>query len=177
MAQKKDMAEKSNGEIRLDVGEVLRKKMPRHYKYVPRFVVNALVMSYVTLWNLNYEHFTEEGIKEEEQFLEEFTKEDKEFTKGNEEFLKEGKQFLKKRKEFLKAQRGIYKIILLNPHSTIAQMSEKLNLSDRQIRKYIRRLTTMNLIAREGGRKIGIWRIIDKDYESIFDKYNKEEKV
>lgn len=42
MAQKKDMAEKSNGEIRLDVGEVLRKKMPRHYKYVPRFVVNAL---------------------------------------------------------------------------------------------------------------------------------------
>lgn len=56
-------------------------------------------------------------------------------------------------------------------------MSEKLNLSDRQIRKYIKRLTTMNLIAREGGRKIGIWRIIDKDYESIFDKDNKEEKV
>ncbi len=27
MAQKKDMAEKSNGEIRLDVGEVLRKKI------------------------------------------------------------------------------------------------------------------------------------------------------
>ena len=27
MAQKKDMAEKSNGEIRLDVGEVLRKNI------------------------------------------------------------------------------------------------------------------------------------------------------
>ena len=27
MAQKKDMTEKSNGEIRLDVGEVLRKKI------------------------------------------------------------------------------------------------------------------------------------------------------
>ena len=146
------------------------------YYRAPEFSSNATEF-HVTLWNLNYEHFTEEGIKEEEQFLKEFTKEDKEFTKGNEEFLKEGKQFLKKRKEFLKAQRGIYKIILLNPHSTIAQMSEKLNLSDRQIRKYIKRLTTMNLIAREGGRKIGIWRIIDKDYESIFDKDNKEEKV
>ena len=32
MAQKKDMAEKSNGEIRLDVGEVLRHKL--QYTYV-----------------------------------------------------------------------------------------------------------------------------------------------
>lgn len=36
------MTEKANGGIRLDVGEVLRRKMPRHYKYVPRFVVKGL---------------------------------------------------------------------------------------------------------------------------------------
>ncbi|MGN0213213.1 MAG: 1-acyl-sn-glycerol-3-phosphate acyltransferase [Muribaculaceae bacterium] len=36
------MTEKEIGGIRLDVGEVLRHKMPRHYRYVPRFVVKGL---------------------------------------------------------------------------------------------------------------------------------------
>ncbi|MGM9697779.1 MAG: winged helix-turn-helix transcriptional regulator [Prevotella sp.] len=63
----------------------------------------------------------------------------------------------------------MYKIILLNPHSTITQMAAQLKLSDRQIRKYIKRLTDMNLIVREGGRKTGVWQIIDKDYDSFFE--------
>lgn len=128
--------------------------------HAPEFSSNASEF-HVTLWNLNYE-----------QLLKDVTKEGKEFLKEKKEFLKEGKEFLKEeikyRKEFLKAQRGIYKIILLDPHTTIAQMAAKLNLSDRQIRKYIKRLTDMNLIVREGGRKTGIWKIKDTDYDNFF---------
>ena len=128
--------------------------------HAPEFSSNASEF-HVTLWNLNYE-----------QLLKDVTKEGKEFLKEKKEFLKEEKEFLKEkikyRKEFLKAQRGIYKIILLDPHTTIAQMAAKLNLSDRQIRKYIKRLTDMNLIVREGGRKTGIWKIKDTDYDNFF---------
>lgn len=130
----------------------------RHYERfpnyrAPEFSSNASEF-HVTLWNLNYE-----------QFLKDDTKEQKEFLKEGKEFLKEETKY---RKEFLKAQRGIYRIILLDPHATIAQMAAKLCLSDRQIRKYLKRLTEMNLIVREGGRKTGYWRIIDKDYDSFF---------
>lgn len=121
--------------------------------HAPEFSSNASEF-HVTLWNLNYE-----------QFLKDDTKEQKEFLKEGKEFLKEETKY---RKEFLKAQRGIYKIILLDPHATIAQMAAKLSLSDRQIRKYLKRLTDMNLIVREGGRKSGIWRIVDADYDSFF---------
>ena len=38
----RDMTEKANSALRLDVGEVLRHKLPRHYKYVPRFLVKGL---------------------------------------------------------------------------------------------------------------------------------------
>lgn len=48
-------------------------------------------------------------------------------------------------------------------------MAAQLKPSDRQIRKYIKRLTDMNLIVREGGRKTGVWRIIDKDYDRFFE--------
>lgn len=36
------MPQDGEKEIRLDIGEVLRQKMPRHYRYVPRFAVNLL---------------------------------------------------------------------------------------------------------------------------------------
>lgn len=114
--------------------------------HAPEFSSNASEF-HVTLWNLNYEQFLKDDTKEGKEFLKEETK---------------------YRKEFLKAQRGIYKIILLDPHATIAQMAAKLSLSDRQIRKYLKRLTDMNLIVREGGRKSGIWRIVDADYDSFF---------
>ena len=52
-------------------------------------------------------------------------------------------------------------------------MAAQLKLSDRQIRKYIKRLTDMNLIVREGGRKTGVWRLIDKDYDSFLNLNNK----
>lgn len=130
----------------------------------PYYYIGDASGFHVTLWNLNYGEFP----KEEKGF----PKEGREFLKGEKEFLKKGGAFLKKRKEFLKAQREIYKIILLNPHTTIAQMAVKMSLSDRQVRKYLHRLAEMGMIVREGGRKIGSWRIVDKDYEGFYDKNN-----
>lgn len=84
--------------------------------------------------------------------------------------LNYGKQFLKEfaneQKEFLKTQRMIYKMISSNPEVTIVEMSENMGLSHRHIRKYIKRITDLNFIVREGGRKNGIWKIIDEHYEN-----------
>ncbi|MGM9763609.1 MAG: ATP-binding protein [Candidatus Cryptobacteroides sp.] len=136
---------------------------------------------HVTLWNLNY---GKEFANEQKEFAnkdEQFANNRKEFLKGGNQFLKEGKEFLKGgkeflkggkefRKEFLKAQRMIYKLISSNPKVTIAEMSVNLGLSDRQIRKYIKRMSDLNFIVREGGRKNGIWKIIDEEYEGFFDR-------
>ena len=82
-------------------------------------------------------------------------------------FVKEPQVFAK---EFVKARRQIYSLISQNPRVTTAQMSEIMGLSTRQIQKYLKRLTELNLISREGGRKTGNWIIIDKDYEGILGK-------
>lgn len=99
---------------------------------------------HVTLWNLNYEHSL------------------KEFTKG-------GKDVTKERKEFLKARRKVYRYISEKPNITTVEMAERMGVSKRQVLKYIKRLTDMNLIVREGSRRVGIWRIIDEDYNSFFE--------
>lgn len=77
-------------------------------------------------------------------------------------------EFTKERKEFLKAQRKIYRFVSEKPNITTLEMAERMGLSKRQVLKYIKRLTDMKLIVREGGRKTGLWRIIDKDYDSFF---------
>lgn len=105
------------------------------------------------------------------EFTNEFPKGEKQFPKEGKRFPKEGKRFPKEfRKEFLSAQRGIYKLISSNPHITIVDMAEKLGVSDRQIKKYLQRLTELRLIERQGGRKTGIWKITDEDYERIFEQ-------
>ena len=109
----------------------------------PEFTSNASEF-HVTLWNLNYE-----------QFLKDVTKEPKDVTK--------------ERKDFLKAQRKIYRFVSKKPNITTTEMGERMRLTKRQVLKYIKRLTDMNLIVREGGRKTGVWRIIDKDYDSFFE--------
>ena len=137
----------------------------------PKFISNATEF-HVILWNLNYGN---EAVKdrldtsnESEQFPKEFTKE---FPKEEKQFTKEKKQFPKEfRKEFLSAQRGIYKLISANPHITIVGMANELGVSDRQIKKYLQRLTELRLIERQGGRKNGIWKITDEDYERIFEQ-------
>lgn len=132
----------------------------------PEFTSNASEF-HVTLWNLNYiEEEEKEFLKDKNEFL----KGEKEFLKGQKVFRKEEKVFRKEfRKEFRKAQRLIYKMVTNNPKITILEMAVNLGTSDRQVRNYIKRLTDLNLIIREGGRKNGSWKIIDKEYEGFFD--------
>lgn len=96
---------------------------------------------------------------------EEFLKEGEEFLKEGGEFLKEGEEFLKEReeskKEFRKVQQMICSMISKKPETTISEMATNIGLSDRQIRKYIKRLMEMKLIIREGGRKHGKWVLLD----------------
>ena len=151
----------------------------RHYEHLasfrtPEFTSNASEF-HVTLWNLNFGSSSvideKEFLKEDNKFRKEFIKSSDEFTKEflkeEEKFLKEGKEF---RKEFIKAQRTIYKLIFANPGITIVEMAKNIGISDRQVRKYIKRMTDMKLIVREGGRKNGKWKIIDEEYEGFFDR-------
>ena len=127
-----------------------------HNFHATEFQSNASEF-HVTLWNLNY---GSDGVMEGKEFLK--------ADKGTEkEFLKEDNKF---RKEFLKAQRMIYKMISSNPGTTIAEMAANIGVSDRQVRKYLKRMTDMKFIVREGGRKNGTWRIIDGDYEDFFER-------
>lgn len=147
----------------------------------PEFSSNAAEF-HVTLWNLNYgKEFLINGedvlINPEDVLIngedvlinsKDFLINDpKEFLINDKEDLK---KLLKERKDFLKAQRGIYKLIQKNPHITSHGMAVELQLSDRHIRRYLKKLTEMRLIAREGARKNGIWRIIDSDYEDFFER-------
>ncbi len=53
------------------------------------------------------------------------------------------KKDYKFRKEFLKAKRMIHKMISANPEITIAEMAVNTGVSDRQVRKYIKRMIDM----------------------------------
>ena len=56
-------------------------------------------------------------------------------------------------------------------------MAEKMNVSLRQMQRYLKQLTDLNLIAREGGRKNGIWKILDKDYDDFFERIQKQNLI
>lgn len=99
----------------------------------------------------------EEFLKESNEFL----KEGEEFLKESNKFLKEGEGFLKEREESKKVQQMICSMISKKPETTISEMATNIGLSDRQIRKYIKRLMEMKLIIREGGRKHGKWVLLD----------------
>lgn len=109
------------------------------------------------VWNLNYGG---NGVMDEKEFL-------KEDIGTEKEFLKEDNKL---REEFLKAQRMIYILISSNPGITIAEMAENIGVSDRQVRKYLKRMTDMKFIVREGSRKNGMWRITDEEYEDFFER-------
>lgn len=133
------------------------KRFERRSNYhIPEFQSNASEF-HVVLWNLNY---VSDSIIYEKEFQKDVIGMGKEFLKGNNKF----------RKEFLKAQRMIYKMISANPGITIAEMAVNIGVSDRQVRKYIKRMTDMKFIVRDGGRKNGVWKIIDGDYEDFFDR-------
>ena len=73
-------------------------------------------------------------------------------------------------KEFAKAQRQIYKLISQTPQISAAQMSENMGISLRQVQRYLKQLSDLNLIVRDGGRKNGIWKILDDEYEGFFKR-------
>lgn len=149
------------------------KKIINTYKYyehlsdyrAPEFTSNASEF-HVTLWNLNFEDEIIGKITlDDSPLVQEFVKDNGEVVVK--EFVKEPSKFAK---EFVKASRQIYRLISQNPQVSAAQMAESMGLSARQIQKYLKRLQELGKIARVGGRKMGVWKIIDEEYEGFFDR-------
>ena len=150
------------------------KKIVNEYKHfekfpgykAPEFKSNSGEF-HVILWNLNYDE--KQFANSEKQFAnseKQFANDSKEFANEKKETSKEVKQ----RKEFVKAKRAIYKLITSNPKVTTAQMADKLNVSTRQVQKYLKRLTEQNLIVKEGSRINGSWKILDEEYTDFFGR-------
>lgn len=108
---------------------------------------------------MNASHEQNGEIDSEDSLLrEQFANRQKQFANGD-------KQFIKERKEFLKASRHIYNLISLNPRISTTQMAEKLQLSQRQVQKYLKLLQDTEKISRSGSRKNSEWKITDEEYE------------
>lgn len=142
----------------------------KHYEHLasyraPEFTSNASEF-HVTLWNLNFKDDVIEEISSNScPLMPEFVENNNEIVVK--EFVKEPAKFAK---EFVKASRQIYKLISQNPQISAVQMAENIGLSTRQVQKYLKRLQELGKITRVGGRKIGEWKIIDKEYEGFFDR-------
>ena len=147
-----DLMERRGSGMKKILWEYNRFESLKEYR-APEFNSNATEF-HVTLWNLNY---GTDVVKDVANYTSDVTK----------EFVKEPVRFTK---EFVKAQRRIYKLISTDPQINIAAIAENLGVSTRQVQKYLRRLTELQLIAREGGRKNGFWEILDKDYDDFFER-------
>ena len=164
------------------------KKIVKEYKHfekfpgykAPEFKSNSGEF-HVTLWNLNYDEkqFANPG-KQFANGSKEFANSEKQFANDTKEFANDTKEFanekketakeVKQRKEFVKAKRAIYKLITSNPKVTTAQIADKLNVSTRQVQKYLKRLIEQNLIVKEGSRINGSWKILDEEYTDFFGR-------
>ncbi len=133
------------------IGEYKRFENLENY-HAPEFSSNATEF-HVTLWNLNY---GEDVVKDNPHVI----KEANDVVKGKANVTK----------EFAKAQRQIYKLISQMPQISAAQMSENMGISLRQVQRYLKQLSDQNLIVREGGRKNGVWKILDDEYEGFFKR-------
>lgn len=111
----------------------------------PEFRSNATEF-HIVLWNLNYQSDREEIVDDCE--------------------IEDSRAA----KEFAKARRQVYMYIQRDPHMSATQMAGEIGVSVRQMQRYLKRLTDSNLIAREGGRKNGIWIITDEDYMEFFSR-------
>lgn len=129
-----------------------------HNFHAPEFQSNASEF-HVILWNLNFKNeIIGEVTPNGTPLIQEFVKE------NGEVFVKEFA------KEFAKASRQIYKLISQNPQINAVQMAKSMGLSSRQVQKYLKRLQEAGKITRVGGRKMGIWKIIDEEYEGFFER-------
>ena len=164
------------------------KKIVKEYKHfekfpgykAPEFKSNSGEF-HVTLWNLNYDekqfaNNSKEFANSEIQLANDskkFANDTKKFANSEKQFANEKKETakeVKQRKEFVKAKRVIYRLITSNPKVTTAQMADKLNISTRQVQKYLKRLTEQNLIVKEGSRINGSWKILDEEYTDFFGR-------
>ncbi len=151
-----DLMERRGSGMKKILGEYARFESLKEY-HAPEFRSNATEF-HVTLWNLNYgADVVKDEANDTSDVVKDFTKESAQFTK---EFTK----------EFTKARRRIYRLISANPKVNISIIAEDLGLSTRQVKTYMKRLSELNLITREGGRKNGIWKILDKDYDDFFER-------
>ncbi len=137
------------------IGEYKRFENLENYR-APEFNSNASEF-HVTLWNLNYGRNV---IKDNPNVVKDVVKEAENVVKAKANVTK----------EFAKAQRQIYKLISQTPHINAAQMAEGMGISLRQVQRYLKRLADLNMIARQGGRKNGFWKILDVDYDDFFKR-------
>lgn len=128
------------------LGEYKRFENLEHY-HAPEFNSNASEF-HVTLWNLNYGidviKESPNVIKAPEDVVKDVAKEVENVVKAKANVTK----------EFVKAQRQIYKLISQTPQINATQMSEHMGISLRQVQRYLKQLSDLNLIVREGGRKM-----------------------
>lgn len=151
-----DLMERRGSGMKKILGEYARFESLKEY-HTPEFTSNASEF-HVTLWNLNY------GTDVVKDVANDTSNVVKDVVK---DVVKESAQFTK---EFVKARRLIFRYISQDPEINATQMAEKMNVSLRQMQRYLKQLTDLNLIAREGGRKNGIWKILDKDYDDFFER-------
>lgn len=151
-----DLMERRGSGIKKILGEYNRFESLKEYR-APEFNSNATEF-YVTLWNLNY------GTDVVKDVANDTSNVVKDVVK---DVVKESAQFTK---EFVKARRLIFRYISQDPEINATQMAEKMNVSLRQMQRYLKQLSDLNLIARKGGRKNGIWKILDKDYDDFFER-------
>ena len=133
------------------IGEYKRFENLENY-HAPEFNSNASEF-HVTMWNLNY---AMDVIKDNPHVV-----------KAPEDVVKAKANVTK---VFVKAQRQIYKLISQTPQINATQMSENMGISLRQVQRYLKQLSDLKLIVREGGRKNGIWKILDEEYEGFFKR-------
>ena len=119
---------------------------------------------HVTMWNLNYAMDVIKDnphvVKAPEDVVKDVVKETGDVVKAK----------VNVTKEFVKAQQQIYKLISQTPQINATQMSENMGISLRQVQRYLKQLSDLKLIVREGGRKNGIWKILDEEYEGFFKR-------
>ena len=141
------------------IGEYKRFENIKNY-HAPTFYSNASEF-HATLWNLNYGmDVVKDVIKEADDVVKDVAKEANDVVKAKGNVTK----------EFVKARRQIYKLISQTPQINATQMSENMGISQRQVQRYLKQLSERNLIVREGGRKNGIWKILDEEYEGFFKR-------
>ena len=149
------LIEKQREEYYKIIDEYKRFETLENY-HAPEFSSNATEF-HVTLWNLNY---GVDVVKDNPHVIKEANNVVKDVVKGKANVTK----------EFAKAQRQIYKLISQMPQISAAQMSENMGVSLRQVQRYLKQLSDQKLIVREGGRKNGVWKILDDEYEGFFKR-------